>query len=396
MKTVLLIAAREIRANLLKKASVISTVVVLVVMVGLGILGRFLLHQDNAQDSATHIGVSASMEAFAPSLVSASPTIGAQLATQDVAESDADQALADGEIDAYLSGTPDQPALLFDSLPDQTVIQAVTVAVQSYTLEQSITELGGDPAQVMAEAAGVTPTVSFVQEATQEAGGDQIWPAMISLVMLFMGIMMSGTLVSMGIVEEKTSRVVELLLATVKPLQLFAGKVFGNGVVGLAQVAIYGIGFALAAAISGIFDGAAISLGAQIGWVLLWFLIGFFCYVVLWAALASLVSRQEDIGSVTSPMMFLIFIPFYSGMYLPWYLPDGQITHILSMLPFFSPFMMPSRLAFTGVPGWEMAVALVANIAVAFLVMWIASRVYRNGVLHTGSRMKLRDALRAS
>src|SRR5699024_3672260 len=160
-------------------------------------------------------------------------------------------------------------------------------------------------------------------------------------------------MVSVGVVEEKSSRVVEILLATIRPTQLLAGKVLGVGVVALRQVIIFAVGGFIAAQATGGLDGFELDRGSALGMLLQWVLLGFAIYVVLVGGLAALVSRQEDIGAVTTPMVFGMMIPFYLGIYLVPNAPEALATKVLSQIPFFSPFMMPVRIAFGTAETWE-------------------------------------------
>src|SRR5690606_10008695 len=102
----------------------------------------------------------------------------------------------------------------------------------------------------------------------------------------------------------------------------------------------------------------------------------------------------EDIGSVTTPLMFLLFVPFYATMFLVPNDPDSSIVQVLSQIPVFAPFMLPVRDAFGAVAPWEMALAVAIALATIPVLVWVAGRVYRRGVLHTGGRMKLSQALK--
>ena len=113
------------------------------------------------------------------------------------------------------------------------------------------------------------------------------------------------------------------------------------------------------------------------------------------ALYARFVSRQEDIGSVTTPLLFLLFIPFYTTMFLVPNDPDTTLVRVLSQIPIFAPFMMPVRDAFGALEPLEMPLALAIAAATIPGLVWLAARVYQRGVLHTGGRMKLSEALRS-
>jgi ABC-2 type transport system permease protein len=198
--------------------------------------------------------------------------------------------------------------------------------------------------------------------------------------------------VATGVVEEKQSRVVELLLATITPWQLLAGKVLGLGAVGLLQLvilsAIAGVGAAAAGLL--VLPGAALGMFVM---VVLWYLLGFFLYASLYAAVGSTVSRQEELQSVVAPMIFLLLIPFVLTLNLLPSDPRNGLATVLSFVPFFSQTVMPARYALGVAPLWEVLVAAGLAAAAIVVVVRVAGRVYRNSVLRTGARVSLREAL---
>src|SRR5699024_2769995 len=171
--------------------------------------------------------------------------------------------------------------------------------------------------------------------------GPQYLLAVVSISLLLFTLIRTGSLIAMGVVEEKTSRAVEILLATIRPSELLAGKILGLGIVGLAQVIILRGAAGAAMAFSGLFDGFEINLGGTMLIVLVWFLLGFALYALLFGGFAALISRQEEIGAVTTPLMFLLIVPFYLAMFLVPSDPGSTVVRIMSQVPFFSPFMVP-------------------------------------------------------
>jgi len=213
---------------------------------------------------------------------------------------------------------------------------------------------------------------------------------------MFISLQLCGAMIAQGVVEEKSSRVVELLLATVRPWQLMAGKVLGIGVIGLGQVVVLVAAAAGSAAGFGLLDGMDLNLGATVLWTIAWFLIGFTMYALLFAAAAALVSRQEDVGTVTTPILMLMMIPYIVSVSVAPFAPDSPVVVWLSYLPFTSPLIMPTRVAVGGVEMWQVAVVMAVNIALVPLLVWLAGRIYSNAVLRSGARIKLKDALRAA
>ena len=126
---------------------------------------------------------------------------------------------------------------------------------------------------------------------------------------------------------------------------------------------------------------------------MVWFLAGFFAYALMFAAMGSLVSRQEDAGAVVAPVMSLIIVPYVLGISILPAQPDNGLMRTLSLIPFFSPTLMPMRAAL-GAPAWEQWLALGLTLLCIAGLVRLAGRIYRNAVLRTGTRIKLSDALR--
>ena len=246
-----------------------------------------------------------------------------------------------------------------------------------------------------AALAAAVPQVESLAEEEPSDFGPEYLVAILSISLLLFALIGTGSLIAMGVVEEKTSRVVEILLATIRPSELLAGKILGIGIVGLGQVVILGGAAGASFAATGLLEGFQIDLGGTMVLVLLWFLLGFAVFSLLFGGFAALISRQEEIGAVTTPLMFLMFIPFYLAMFMGMSdSADSTVMRVLSQVPFFAPFMMPVRHVYGAVEAWEMALAIGIAVATIPLLVWIAGRVYRRGVLHTGGRMKLSQALR--
>ncbi len=213
-------------------------------------------------------------------------------------------------------------------------------------------------------------------------------------ILIYMSLLMNGQMVAQGVVEEKSSRVVELLLSTIRPWQLMAGKVLGIGFVGFVQMVVVG-GVGIAAALG--LDVLSISTSAAIGtvvWLVVWYLLGFIVYSLVFAALAALVSRQEDVGGVITPALMFVIVGYVIGISVLPSDPDNTLAEVLSVIPVFAPTLMPMRLAMGGVPVWEAALSVGLVLALIPALVWLSGRIYANAVMRSGSRVKLRDALR--
>jgi ABC-2 type transport system permease protein len=261
-------------------------------------------------------------------------------------------------------------------------------------LRSEIAAAGVDPARV--DAAVERAGVNLVRlRPGREYDPEQIGLGMIAGIVVYIALLLYGQQVAQGVVEEKSSRIVELLLTTIRPWQLMVGKVVGIGVVGLLQL---GLVTSIGVLLGGVTDSFSLSASAAAGtgaWTLVWFILGFAAYALLFAAVGALVSRQEEVGGVSSPVLIVIIAPYVLGVSVLPGDPDNSLVAALSMIPIFSPTLMPMRVAL-GVPAWQLAVSVVAMLCLIAGLVWLAGRIYGNAVLRSGTRVPLREALRAA
>jgi ABC-2 type transport system permease protein len=228
-------------------------------------------------------------------------------------------------------------------------------------------------------------------------------------ILLFMAIILYGQWVAFSVAEEKNSRVMEVVLAAATPFQLLSGKVVGVGGLALVQYVIVlvpaVIGVLLQGQIAGLVlgaGGAGVALPAGLSLSLLavfgvMFVLGFALYAVLYAGAASLVSRQEDVNQIVAPLTIIsvagYLVSTYAGTGL---IPiDSPLVVILSFVPFFSPYLMLTRLGQHTASPLEVLVAMVLLALFIPVALWIAARLYRSGVLLYGQRPTPRTLIRA-
>ena len=236
------------------------------------------------------------------------------------------------------------------------------------------------------------------QDSLAMAGQDLLGFGMT--ILIFMIIVMYGNWIAMSVVEEKSSRVMEVVLNAATPFQLLAGKVLGVGGVAFTQYgAVVAAGLVSLALLNpiGSFalgeDVSALSLPSGLTPGLLvafgvYGVLGFLMYASLYAAAGSLVSRIEDVNAAVMPMTFLSMAGYFVGVYAAMGLLDigaGWVT-FLSLIPFFSPFMMLGRIAVGEAVPWEVVVSLVLLVAGIAVAVWVAARIYAAGVLLYGQR----------
>jgi ABC-2 type transport system permease protein len=389
LQTIRLVAGREITTRIRSRAFLWTTGLLVVAIVG----GGVVLHLALGSPSSTTVAVTPQTAPLAQPLQAIARGNDEDVTVVRVADDAAAEAAVRSErADAALTGTPPDFTVVVQSQPAPPQYAMLTVLRQQAALGAAVTDLGGDPAQVAQQLAAATPTIKALDPAPERDGG-QIAAGYVAGILLFLALQTTAQLVSQGVVEEKSTRVVELLLSTIRPWQLMAGKVLGIGVIGLVQVVVVAGSAAATALALGLLDASSLDLGATIAWALVWFVVGFITYSLALAALASLVSRQEDVASVTAPVLVLMVIPYMIGISIAPWDPSNPIIVALSFVPFAAPMIMPMRIALGTVETWEVLVSLGLSLAVIPLLVWGAGRIYSNAVLRTGARVRLRDAL---
>jgi ABC-2 type transport system permease protein len=284
-------------------------------------------------------------------------------------------------------------------------MRRIEVAVTREVLAQQLRSAGVSPVE-----AERLKRMSFELHAerittTGRGGSGQISILIaISIAMLlYVTIFIYGQNVLRGVMEEKQTRVAEIVVSSVRPTSLLAGKVLGVGAVGLTQMIIWLLAsFAMARyrirllSMMGI-DAAPIQFPSiSFGLVLLlivFFLLGYTFYAALFAAIGSMVNSEQEAQQAQLPIVMLLII---SIMFLQPVLnaPDGKLANILTWLPFSSPIVMPLRMSAVNVAAWEVAASIFALAAGCYIAVWIAARIYRTGLLMYGKRPTLFELAR--
>ncbi len=219
--------------------------------------------------------------------------------------------------------------------------------------------------------------------------------ANVGVILLFISIFSFGYWVLTGVVEEKQSRVVEVILSTVRPRELLMGKVFGIGVLGLAQLVVFVVtGLALAL----LTDGLTLPDTTVSALVLLfvWFALGYTLYSTVFAALGALATRIEEASNVTTPVMLVATASYLVALLVVPSDPDGIVAVVATYIPASAPIVVPLRAALGAIEPWEVILAGVVTVASIYALFIIGGRVYSGAVLQGGGRMKIRDAWRAA
>ncbi len=247
-------------------------------------------------------------------------------------------------------------------------------------------------------AAGITelevPEVAVTALDSDAAADEQrVIAAIFGVVILYSLLILFGQFIAQGVVEEKSSRVVELLLATMRPWQLLAGKILGLGVLALGQIVAIGVVAVGAALAFDVVDVPSDLIGT-VAVVIAWFVLGYAWYAAVFAVAASLVSRQEDLATVLMPTSMVLIVAFFVGIQAAGD-PGGLLARITSYVPGLSPLVMPVRQAAGEVAPWEIGLAVVLMVVAIGLVVRLGGRIYSGALLRTGGKITMRAALAA-
>lgn len=357
-----LVAEREITTQVRSKSFVIGLIITLVLIVG----GIVLTNVFGGNDSASDVAVESGIE-IPDAAQEGTPLPGASgIEPVDAADREsAEQMLRDGEVEAAIVTNPDHPT-------GMTVIG-----------------LDAAPADI-AQSLSVSPDIEVLDPGDQDEGLRFIVAILFGLVFMILS-MGSGTMIVQNTVQEKQSRIVEILLSSISARALLGGKVLGNSVIAVGQAILYAAASAGALLVMGQ-GGLLDTLTWPMLWFVLFFVPGFLLVASMFAASGALVSRQEDAGSVMTPTMMLVMAPY---MLVVFFNTNTTVMAVASYIPFSAPVAMPLRMFFGDAQWFEPLLALGILLATAALVMLLAARIYSRSLLHTGQRMKLTSALRA-
>ena len=298
-------------------------------------------------------------------------------------------AVRDGRLDAAVIGGAE---IVVRSEPPAELVGIVQAVSQRTHTEEALRGTGLSDEQIRA-ALDQAPLGIRALEPVDDRRRENSTVAFVGVLALYGQLFAYGYWVAAGVVEEKSSRVVEVLLATVRPSQLLRGKILGIGVLGLLQLLLIGVVGLIAAQTVGSLDFPSGAI-ATIGVVLVWFVFGFFFYAGLFAVAGSIVPRQEDLQSTMTPLTLLIVGSFLIGLNAIGN-PSSTLATVASLLPPSAPLVMPSRIVLgeTSLLGALLSVAITVAATVALVPL--ATRIYSAAVLRPG-RVRIRQALRAS
>jgi ABC-2 type transport system permease protein len=396
--TVWQIARREIKERGRSRAYLVTTVVTLLLVVGLVIVPGLI------GGGTTDYTVGSLGEGNDP-IITAAEALGnandepgddPSVAFDTVVMTDrpsAETALEAGDVDAVLVDGEEVVVESVGGFGGSDVVSLLQQGAASVELEMIVSQEGSaasDVIDVMTSDPLETTTLSG-QEAGNESNGAV---AYAGLLLLYIAVLLYGTWILSGVTEEKSNRVVEVLLSSVKPWQLLAGKIGGIGILGVAQFAgTIAVAF-ITLRVTGAIDLPSLQLSIVFNLVL-WFILGFLLFAVMFGAAGSLVSRMEDAQNVAFPMSMIAVAGFFVSI-AALADPDGVAATIGTFIPLTAPFVVPVRAALDAIPLWQYLAAVVLTVGAIAGLTLVAGRIYAGGLLRYGTRLKVRDAWRSA
>ena len=402
-----LIAKREYLERVRTKAFMISTILIPLLMGGFVFGSAFLTKKTK---SNSHIAIVTNDTQLAFDLQDrlargkgSEMTVDVMAPSQGV-RGTLDREMDEHRIDGYLwitpgAGASERPAFEYTprSKADIGTSSLLTEAIRNVLMRERLTHQGMVSTDVDALLAPVMIDTSS-SDTRRKGGNTSFAVAYVLFFLMYMVVMLYGMNVARSIIEEKTSRVFEVLLSTIRPEEILAGKILGVGSVGITQVLIWMIAALLLAA-----TPLATSLGngdfsfsiapLQVVFFLLYFVFGFLLYSSMAAALGAMTNSEQELQQLN---MFLV-IPLAFCMLMIGVVvtnPNGTMSRVVSLIPFCSPLLMNFRVSLAMPQAWEIALSFVLMGLTIYGVLWLASRIYRVGILMYGKKPSLPEIMR--
>ena len=392
-RSIWLVARRELLERGRSRGFIFSVLFTTTIIIGSFVVPALII----GDEGPTRVGV---VEPAPPQLESAIEST-AGLLDQEMAvvtfpdRAAGESALRDDQVAALVIVPADLASageLAFKESPDPTVQGVVSSAVAGLRVNAALEAAGVDPSTFV--EAQTPPTVSAL-EPPEEGSDTRFLIANIGAVLILVGVFSFGFTVLTGVVEEKQSRVMEVVLSTVLPRDLLMGKVLGIGVLGLVQLAVFVVAGFIAASLTQEFELPATTPGAAVQLVL-WFSLGYVLYSTALGVLGALASRMEEASNASTPVTVIAMLSYFVAIFSVLQDPSGPVAIVASFIPFSAPMVVPMRAALGAITPIEIVVAAAITIVAIWVLFVVGGRVYSGAALQTAGRIRLRDAWRSA
>lgn len=381
----LLVTRREVVSRITDKSFLLGTGFMVVLIAGF--IG-FNAWQGNRTDQVT-LAATPDSVAMATAIADGAPEVDDDVEVTVLEVDDgaaAETALREDEADAWLHPTDGGWQLTSESSEQDSLTDVTTAVVRQQVLADNAASVG---TTVEALQAGSTVTTDFLRGDAERAGVAEA-VGFVFVFLFYFAALVFGMQLASSVIEEKQSRIVEIIAAAIPLRHLLAGKVLGNTALAVIQLMVY-----LVVGLVGLsftsYKSYVPALSGPTAWFIGFFLAGFIALACLWAVAGSLASRTEDLQATSTPLTMLMLVMFFGGLSL-----DGRGQVIASFVPPVSAVVMPKRILAGGVAWWEPLLALGLLAAFAAVTVWIGERLYRRALLQTGGRVSLRQAWSAA
>lgn len=371
-----------LRSKLRSKAFLISTLLTILFIFGFTNIDRLLANFEDT-DQAQAILVTDNNE-----LTTLMQSLGYEdIESSAISESEARAGLDNGdyEIVAFIEG---DSARVLSERPEPDFTTVLQTALREVRNAELIEASNIDPTVLAALNEPVTVEESYLGRGGENS--DELFSSFafvyVMLMLLYVSIITYGSMISIEVTTEKSSRVMELIISTTHPVTHMLAKISAIGTLALLQIAIF-LGFGYFSARSNEMAQSVIDNAGNVRavvYLLTFFTLGYLLYAAMFAVLGSLVSRVEESQQMTMPVIMLLVAGFLAAMF-GLNNPEAPIVTILSYVPFFTPMLMFLRVMLVDVPVWEVALSIGIMIATIGVILWVGSKFYRGGVLFYGN-----------
>lgn len=378
-----IVAEREIRVRLQAKSFRYSVLALVLVVIAVIVLFSVL----GGRPTSDTVGV---VDTAGGRVVQAASTIadgvqdGSKVTAKSYSsEAAAERAVKDGDVDAaLLPASGGGYDVVGNSTVDSTLSQWLSSAASSAVLADNAQQQGVD----LDALRDGTQVQDRLLDPDASSSTERQVAGTLFVVLFYLTAITFGMTIAQSVVQEKESRVVEILVAAIPVRALLWGKVVGNTILALGQVVLVAAVAAIGLLATGKGDFLKL-IAPALGWGVVFFALGFIALSGLWAVAGSLASRTEDLQSTTLPGQVLLFVPYLLAVS-----GGATVKTVVSMVPIASAMMMPSRLAETTVPAWQLAVAVVGNLVAIVLAVRLAARLYRRTLMRTERKIGYKEA----
>ena len=380
----LTVAKREMAVKLRDRNFIVSTIFLLV------LIAASMAYQAKMADQPTQATIAVTSSEGQQLVTGATQAQNAAggnyaLTAELVADENAAKAaIQSGAVDSALVKGPQGWTLIDNKSHDSKVGAALSQSVNAHVLEANALKAG---TTLPALQQGATLNEQLLAGDTQ-AQDVATAVGIIFAILFYLSALLFGMQIATSVVQEKESRVVEILAAAVPIRQLMVGKIIGNTVLALAQLAAF-IGIGLIGLRFTEYRDFVGLVASSSGWFVLFFLVGFGVLASLWAVAGSLATRNEDVQSTSMPLTTAIVVVLFIGLGV-----TGTLQTVASYVPIISTVVMPIRVVGGNAAWWEPILSLAIALAAAYVITNFAAKVYRRSVMQTGKRLSYREALK--